>query len=140
VLSYLHAHVPWAVCNPTLDRKLALPPTALQFEHNPRQGFGFKKERGPSHIDFGMESEFWAQEVAVFVPKKFKLLEQHLNTERIIAELEAERNRLDMAIAALQRSGKTGRGRRRLSPAARKRISEGMKKKWAARKRAGKAA
>jgi hypothetical protein len=71
------------------------------------------------------------------------LLEKTIvNTERIIAELEAERSRLEMAIAALRgRNGrKAGRGRRRLSPAAKKRISEGMKKRWAARKRAGNAA
>jgi hypothetical protein len=71
------------------------------------------------------------------------LLERTIvNTERIIAELEAERSRLEMAISALRgRNGrKAGRGRRRLSPAAKKRISEGMKKRWAARKRAGNAA
>ncbi len=63
-----------------------------------------------------------------------------MDTERIIVELEAERSRLETAIAALRgkRSRKTGRGRRgRLSAAARKRISEGMKKRWASRKRAG---
>lgn len=62
-----------------------------------------------------------------------------MDTERIIAELEAERSRLEAAITALQRGrARTGRGgRRRLSAAARKRISEGMKKRWAARKRAG---
>jgi len=68
-----------------------------------------------------------------------------MDTEAIIAELEAERDRLANAIAALQgkrrRAGRTneirknGR-RRRFSPAARKRISEAMKKRWAARKRA----
>ena len=71
------------------------------------------------------------------------LLERTIvNTERIIAELEAERSRLEMAISALRgRNGrKAGRGRRRLSPAAKKRISDGMKKRWAARKRAGNAA
>jgi len=68
------------------------------------------------------------------------LLEKTIvNTERIIEELEAERSRLETAIAALQ-GGNGRKGRKRLSPAARKRISEGMKKRWAARKRAGKAA
>jgi hypothetical protein len=65
-----------------------------------------------------------------------------LDTQQIIADLEAERDRLDAAIAALRRGGrnakKQGRGKRPpLSPAARKRISDGMKRKWAARKRAG---
>jgi exonuclease VII small subunit len=59
-----------------------------------------------------------------------------LDTEAIIAELEAERDRLDEAIAAL-RTGKgraRRKGRRPLSAAARKRISEAQKKRWAARK------
>ena|SRR5215467_11717501 len=68
-------------------------------------------------------------------------LEPLLNTERIIAELEAERDRLDAAIAALRTSSRDGRKpgpgkRHRLSAAARRRISEGMKKRWAVRKRA----
>ena len=67
-----------------------------------------------------------------------------MDTEAIIKELETERTRLDQAITAL-RGRKRGVGRptgsangrkRRLSPAARKRISEGMKKRWAARKKA----
>ncbi len=67
-----------------------------------------------------------------------------MDTAAIIAELEAERDRLNRAIAALQVSG-GGRGRttakhanggkRHLSAAARKRISEAMKKRWAARKK-----
>ena len=65
-----------------------------------------------------------------------------MDTQRIIAELEAERRRVKDAIAALQnratKSRKVKRGKRSpLSTAARKRISEGMKKKWLARKRAG---
>jgi hypothetical protein len=67
-----------------------------------------------------------------------------MDTEAIIQELEAERTRLDEAITALQGrkqgvgrpTGSTNGRKRRLSPAARKRISEAMKKKWAARKRA----
>ena len=66
-----------------------------------------------------------------------------MDTEAIIKELEVERTRLDEAIMAL-RGSKRGAGRptgstngrkRRLSPAARKRISEGMKKRWAVRKK-----
>jgi hypothetical protein len=64
----------------------------------------------------------------------------------MIAELEAERDRLDSAIAALRgsqnrpvrtASGKhDGRSRKRhLSAAARKRIGEAMKKRWAERKK-----
>ena len=71
------------------------------------------------------------------------LLERTIvDTDKIIAELEAERSRLEIAIAALQgRNGiKARKGRRRLSAASRKRISEGMKKRWAARKKASKVA
>ena len=67
-----------------------------------------------------------------------------MDTEAIIRELEAEKTRLDEAITALQGrkrgggrpTGSTNGRKRRLSPAARKRISEGMKKRWAARKKA----
>jgi hypothetical protein len=66
-----------------------------------------------------------------------------MDTANIIAELEAERDRLDSAIAALQgsrnkRRTPTGRpdGRkRRLSAAARRKIGEAMKKRWAERKK-----
>jgi len=67
-----------------------------------------------------------------------------MNTATIIAELEAERDRLNNAIAALQRSqggpGRTASGkpdgrRRHLSVAARKRIGQAMKKRWAERKK-----
>lgn len=58
----------------------------------------------------------------------------------IISELEAERDQLDSAIAALRgsatRRGPGRRGRRHLSAAAKRRISEMMKKRWAERKRA----
>jgi hypothetical protein len=69
-----------------------------------------------------------------------------VDTAAIIGELEAERNRLNSAIDALQGST-SGRGRgraeakrtngrkRHLSAAARKRISDAMKKRWAARKK-----
>jgi hypothetical protein len=72
-----------------------------------------------------------------------------MDTQQIISELESERDRLDQAISALRGSmrgrrgpgaGRGRRGRRHLSPAAKKRISEMMKKRWAERKRAMKAA
>jgi hypothetical protein len=72
-----------------------------------------------------------------------------MDTQQIISELEAERDRLDQAITALRGSiggrrgpgpGRGRRGRRHLSVAAKKRISEMMKKRWAERKRAMKAA
>jgi hypothetical protein len=71
-----------------------------------------------------------------------------MDTQQIITELEAERDRLEQAISALRGSlkargsaaGRGRRGRRRLSAAAKKRISEMMKKRWAERKRAMKAA
>jgi hypothetical protein len=61
----------------------------------------------------------------------------------IIAELEAQRDRLNQAIAALRGSqnrtartlsGKPDGQKRRLSAAARKKIGETMKKRWAERK------
>jgi hypothetical protein len=69
-----------------------------------------------------------------------------VDTAAIIAELEAERDRLNIAINALQgstrRRGKDriaashNNGRKRhLSAAAKRRISEAMKKRWAARKK-----
>lgn len=73
-----------------------------------------------------------------------------MDTQQIISELESERDRLEQAISALRGSmggrrgvaglGKGRRGRRRLSAAAKRRISEMMKKRWAERKRAAKAA
>src|SRR5215472_16788197 len=70
----------------------------------------------------------------------FCLLGGYLDTERIIAELERTRDRLDGAIAALQgaRNRRTRTGHR-LSAAARKRISDGMTKRWAERKKKGSA-
>jgi hypothetical protein len=62
----------------------------------------------------------------------------------MIAELEAERDRLESAIAALlgsqSRRGMTAsvkpdRQKRRLSAAARKKIGAAMKKRWAERKK-----
>jgi hypothetical protein len=67
-----------------------------------------------------------------------------MNTENIITELERERDRLTTAIEALSRSGgsgrKTGRGRRHLSAASKKKISDAMRKTWAERKKKMKAA
>jgi exonuclease VII small subunit len=71
-----------------------------------------------------------------------------MDTQQIISELESERDRLEQAISALRGSmrgrggavGKGRRGRRHLSAAAKKRISEMMKKRWAERKKAMKAA
>ena len=70
-----------------------------------------------------------------------------MDTQQIISELESERDRLDQAINALRGSmrgrrgpvGRGRRGRRHLSAAAKRRISEMMKKRWAERKRAMKA-
>jgi len=66
-----------------------------------------------------------------------------VDTAAIIAELEARRDRINSAIEALQGGGgkrpgpKPANGRKRhLSAAARKRISDAMKKKWAQRKKA----
>lgn len=68
----------------------------------------------------------------------------HMNLQEIVAQLRAERNRFDQAIAALEgvtprrgRPLKDSRGtkRRVMSAAARKRISAAMKVRWAARKK-----
>jgi len=63
-----------------------------------------------------------------------------LDIQTIIAELEAERDRLSDAITALRRNlpaPRNGRrSRRRLTAAARKRISGAMKARWAKRKTA----
>ena len=62
-----------------------------------------------------------------------------MNTSIIIKQLKAEKVSLERAIAALcgtRRKSTLGRHRRhRLSAEARKRISEGMKKRWAARRK-----
>ncbi len=74
-----------------------------------------------------------------------------MDTRTILADLRAELDRIDQAIAALESldgtptaapgatipAAKTAPkqpGKRRLSPAARKRISEAAKKRWAERK------
>ena len=77
-----------------------------------------------------------------------------MDIQKIVAELERERDRIGRAIAALVESassnlttgksggaGKTvalGKRKRRgggITPAGRKRLSEAMKKRWAARKK-----
>jgi len=66
-----------------------------------------------------------------------------LDTPAIIDELTAQRDRLDRAIAALQGkgnsrltvSGKRDRRKRKLSAAARLKIGQAMKKRWAERKK-----
>jgi hypothetical protein len=66
-----------------------------------------------------------------------------MDTASIIAELEAQRDRLDSAIAALRGSRSTLRTisgrpdgrRRRLSAAARRKIGQAMKKRWAEKKK-----
>jgi hypothetical protein len=68
-----------------------------------------------------------------------------MDTTVIIAELEAERDRLNQAINALTASYEAGtrRGRkpgRHLSPASRKKIGDAMRKTWAERKKKMKAA
>jgi hypothetical protein len=68
-----------------------------------------------------------------------------MDTAAIIAELEAERDRLNHAINALAASYAAGtrRGRtprRHLSAASKKKISDAMRKTWAARKRKEKVA
>jgi exonuclease VII small subunit len=62
-----------------------------------------------------------------------------MSLENIIAALEDERHRLTQAIDALQ-AGRSAKGHRRkrgarLNTATRKRISEGMKRRWAQRKK-----
>ena len=68
-----------------------------------------------------------------------------MDTAIILAELTAQRDRLDSAIAALRGNRNTTRtvtgkpdGRRRkrkLSAAARRKIGEAMRKRWAERKK-----
>jgi len=70
-----------------------------------------------------------------------------METRTILAQLRSERERLDKAITALESldgisaaavKPKVAPGRRRgtMSPAARKRLSEMMKKRWAERRKA----
>ena len=79
-----------------------------------------------------------------------------MDTKNILSQLRAERDRINQAIAALETLDSKGGGfrrgrgragaasakapatrrRRRMSAAGRKRLSEMMKKRWAARKKA----
>jgi hypothetical protein len=71
-----------------------------------------------------------------------------MDIEQILTELRNERDRVDAAIRALEGGTKrgpgrpvgSGRKRRTMSPAARKRISEMMKIRWAERKKKAKVA
>jgi hypothetical protein len=75
-----------------------------------------------------------------------------LDITQILAELEAERDRIDQAIRSLENIGSAprrgrpagqpvgGRRRRRLTPEGRRRLSEMMKKRWAERRKKAKAA
>ena len=67
-----------------------------------------------------------------------------MDIQTIVLDLKAERNRIDQAISAIEgltstahrrgrrpKAATTGGNRRRMSPAARKRISEAMKQRWA---------
>ena len=63
-----------------------------------------------------------------------------MDIAQIVADLTAERNRIDQAIAALEGSSprrgrppKSAQHTRTMSPAARKRISAAMKLRWAQR-------
>ena len=76
-----------------------------------------------------------------------------MDLSQIVSELKKERNRIDRALAALngteiQRAAKTStvksaartptpQRRGHLTPAGRKRLSELMKKRWAARRKKG---
>ena len=72
-----------------------------------------------------------------------------MDTQRIVSELKQQRDRLDQAIAALEQTdggrssakrlhsgaSHTGRKRWNLSAAAKKRISDAMRKSWAERRK-----
>jgi hypothetical protein len=69
-----------------------------------------------------------------------------MDTKTVLSQLKAERDRIDQVIAALESldgakqtttaPAKAGRvGRRTMSPAARKRIAEAQRKRWAAVKK-----
>jgi hypothetical protein len=63
-----------------------------------------------------------------------------MSVDQILSELRSERDRLDAAIAALQRTSRAStrrRGRRSMSADARARISKSMKARWASGKMKG---
>jgi hypothetical protein len=80
------------------------------------------------------------------MPVKISDRRSPMDTQQIISALRDEKDRLEQAISALEGAGgrKFGsggrRGRRRLSAASKRRISIMMKKRWAERKKAAKAA
>ena len=62
-----------------------------------------------------------------------------MDTEGIIRELEAERDRLNQAVAALQGSSNATRKKKRhMSDEARRKQSLAAKRRWKAAKKAGK--
>jgi len=79
-----------------------------------------------------------------------------VNLQQVVAELKAERDRIERAIAAIEGLNSTGRrrrgrplgsanalkkrGHRHMSAEARKRISEATKRRWAAWRKRKKAA
>jgi hypothetical protein len=61
-----------------------------------------------------------------------------MDTQQILAQLIAERDRIDAAIKLLSGSGtstKVSKGKSRMSAAARKRIGDAQRKRWAAAKK-----
>ena len=62
-----------------------------------------------------------------------------LDLDRIVSELEGERDRVSQAIALLKGAASSAAGskprRRGMTPAGRKRLSELMKKRWAERRK-----
>jgi hypothetical protein len=93
----------------------------------------FRKNAGPTG-NLGYSTSFTISSIQT-PPRR------SMHTVAIIDALEAERDRLDSAIAALKGSRRNpGRpagngGKHRLSAAARKRISDAQKKRWAERKK-----
>ena len=57
-----------------------------------------------------------------------------MDLTNVVAALKEQRTRIDQAIAALEGVGAARRTRPHMSGAARKRISEAMKQRWAKRK------
>jgi hypothetical protein len=57
-----------------------------------------------------------------------------MDKQQIISALQQQRQQIDLAIEAL--NGTRKRGRRFLSAAAKARISQAMKKRWAAKRKA----
>ena len=57
-----------------------------------------------------------------------------MDLTNVVDALKEQRTRIDRAIAALEGVGAAGRTRPHMSVAARKRISEAMKQRWAKRK------